>query len=91
MPHAPPPPPPVQTPIYLCTYIYDMKAPSFLEPHFLFADLAINSLARVGCHTSGLGSTRGHHALKRTYHLPLPPPPPMNFVFLFKLTSKFVT
>ena len=35
---------------HICIYIYDIKAPSFLEPHFVCADLAIHGLARVGRH-----------------------------------------
>ena len=33
-----------------CSNIYGIKAPSFLEPHFISANLAIHGLARVGCH-----------------------------------------
>ena len=35
---------------YMYIYIYDIKAPSFLEPHFISADLAMYSLARPGRH-----------------------------------------
>ena len=35
---------------YMYTYIYDIKAPSFLEPYFVSADLAIHGLARAGRH-----------------------------------------
>ena len=36
-------------------------------------------------YTSGLESTRGYHALKHKYHLPLTPPPPINFVFFVQI------
>ena len=43
-------------------------------------------------YTSGVESTRGHHALKHKYHLPLTPPPPLKHcVFFFKFKSKFMT
>ena len=45
--------------MYICIYIYDIKASSFLEPHFVFADVAIHGLARVGL----LGFTRLYYIL----------------------------
>ena len=35
-------------------------------------------------YTSGVESTRGHHALKHKYHLPLTPPP-LNIVFFVQI------
>ena len=40
-------------------------------------------------YSSGLELTRGHHALKQKYHLPLTPP--INFVFWLKFKSKIVS
>ena len=77
---------------YMCIYIYDIKAPSFLEPHFVSADLAIRGLARVGRH---LHKWPGIHQgapcpVKHKYHLPLTPLHKLC-VFFFKFKSKFVT
>ena len=52
---------------------------------------SIRKAGRMAAHTVFLESTRGHHALKHKYHLPLNPPPPINLCFLFKFKSKFVT
>ena len=42
----------------MCIYIYDIKAPSFFEPHCVSADLAIHGLARMGRHLYKRGRMR---------------------------------